>query len=28
MKLYKEEGIILDKNNKIRNFKDVLLEFR
>ena len=27
MKLYKEEGIEVDKNNKIKNFKDILLEF-
>jgi methylated-DNA-protein-cysteine methyltransferase-like protein len=28
MKLYKEEGIEIDKNNKIKNFKEVLLEFK
>lgn len=26
--LYKKEGIILDKNNKIINFTEVLLEFK
>ncbi len=28
MKLYKEEGIIVDTNNKIKNFKEILLEFK
>ena len=28
MALYKKEGIKLDKNNKIINFRDVLFEFR
>lgn len=27
LELYKKEGIKLDKNNKIVNFEDVLLEF-
>ncbi len=27
MKLYKEEGIEIDSKNKIKNFKDILLEF-
>lgn len=27
MKLYKEEGIEVDKNGKIKNFKEILLEF-
>ncbi|MEZ0209130.1 MAG: MGMT family protein [Candidatus Paceibacterota bacterium] len=27
MKLYKQEGIEIEKNNKIKNFKDILLEF-
>ncbi len=27
MKLYKQEGIEVNKNNKIVNFKDILLEF-
>lgn len=27
LKLYKEEGIELDKNNKIKNFKEKLIEF-
>lgn len=27
MKLYKEEGIEVDTKNKIKNFKDILLEF-
>jgi len=26
--LYKKEGIKLDKNNKIVNFRDILLEFK
>ena len=26
--LYKKEGIKLDKNNKIINFRDILLEFK
>lgn len=25
--LYKKEGILIDKNNKITNFKDILYEF-
>jgi methylated-DNA-protein-cysteine methyltransferase related protein len=28
MKLYKEEKIEIDKNNKIKNFKDIVLELR
>ncbi len=28
IKLYKAEGIELDKNNKIQNFKEVLWEFK
>jgi methylated-DNA-protein-cysteine methyltransferase related protein len=28
MKLYKQEGIEIDKNDKIKNFKDILLEFK
>lgn len=28
MKLYKKEGIIVDTNNKIKNFKETLLEFK
>lgn len=28
MRLYKEEKIEIDKNNKIKNFKDILLEFK
>ncbi len=28
MKLYKQEGIEIDKNNKIKNFKEILLEFK
>jgi methylated-DNA-protein-cysteine methyltransferase-like protein len=28
MKLYREEGIEVDKNNKIRNFEEKLLEFK
>lgn len=28
MKLYKEEGIEVDKNNKIKNFEEKLFEFR
>ena len=27
IKLYKKEGIELDKNNKIKNFNDILFEF-
>lgn len=27
LKLYKQERIELDKNNKIKNFKEILLEF-
>lgn len=27
LELYKKEGIKLDKNNKILNFEDILLEF-
>ena len=27
LKLYKQEGIEIDKNNKIKNFKEVLFEF-
>lgn len=27
LKLYKQEGIELDKNDKIKNFEDVLFEF-
>ena len=27
MKLYKEEGIEIDKNNKIKNFQSILFEF-
>lgn len=26
--LYKKEGIVLDKNNKIANFRDILFEFK
>lgn len=28
MKLYKKEGIEIDKHNKIKNFEKVLLEFK
>lgn len=28
IKLYKKEGIEIDKNNKIKNFNDVLFEFK
>lgn len=28
MKRYKKEGIELDKNNRIKNFRDVLMEFK
>ena len=28
MKLYKEEGIEVDKNNKIKNFEEILFEFK
>ena len=28
MNLYKEEGIEVDSKNKIKNFKDIVLEFR
>lgn len=28
MKLYKEEGIEIDKNNKIKNFEEKVLEFK
>lgn len=28
IRLYKKEGIELDKNNKIKNFDDVVLEFK
>lgn len=27
MKLYKEEGIEVDKNNKIKNFEEIVFEF-
>jgi alkylated DNA nucleotide flippase Atl1 len=27
MKLYNEEGIEIDKNNKIKNFEEILFEF-
>ena len=27
MKLYKKEGIEIDKNDRIKNFRDILLEF-
>ena len=27
MKLYKKEGIEIDKHDKIKNFRDILLEF-
>lgn len=27
LKLYKKEGIEIDKNNKIKNFNDILFEF-
>ena len=28
MRLYKKEGIVLDKNNKIQNFDDIVFEFK
>ena len=28
MKLYKKEGIEIDKNNKIKNFTDIVFEFK
>lgn len=28
MRLYKKEGIILDKNNKIQNFDDIVFDFK
>jgi methylated-DNA-protein-cysteine methyltransferase related protein len=28
MKLYKQEGIEVDKKNRIKNFKEILLEFK
>lgn len=28
MKLYKKEGIKLDKNNRIENFRDIMIEFK
>ena len=28
MKLYKKEGIEIDKKDRIKNFRDILLEFR
>jgi len=28
MRLYKKEGIVLDKNNKIQDFDDVVFEFK
>jgi len=28
LKLYKQEGIEIDKNNKIKNFEEVLFEFK
>ena len=28
MRLYKKEGIILDKNNKIQDFDDIVFEFK
>jgi methylated-DNA-protein-cysteine methyltransferase-like protein len=28
LKLYKQEGIELDKNDKIKNFEEILFEFR
>ena len=28
MQLYKKEGIVLDKNNKIQNFDDIVFEFK
>lgn len=28
LKLYKQEGIELDKNDKIKNFNDILFEFK
>jgi len=27
MRLYKKEGIKLDKNNRIVNFRDILIEY-
>lgn len=27
-KLYKEEGIVIDKNNRIVNFRDILYEYK
>ena len=28
MRLYKKEGIVLDKNNKIQDFDDIVFEFK
>lgn len=28
LKLYKQEGIEVDKNNKIKNFEEILFEFK
>lgn len=28
MQLYKKEGIEIDKNNKIKNFNDIIFEFK
>ncbi len=28
IRLYKKEGIVLDKNNKIQNFSDIVFEFK
>lgn len=28
MRLYKKEGIVLDKNNRIQNFDDIVFEFK
>lgn len=28
MKLYKKEGILLDKQDRITNFRDILFEFK
>lgn len=28
MKLYKKEGIEIDKNDRIKNFRDIVLEFK
>lgn len=28
LKLYKQEGIEIDKNNKIKNFEEILFEFK